>query len=95
MPVGTKAEFRCQHSTADSIDWRINGTSLGSFHPVNISTKGVTTNSGLFHALNIIAVPAYNETLVECVAIFFDGLAPMMTPSAVLIIQGMYIHSIQ
>ena len=90
MPVGIVAKFWCQHSTADSIGWRINGTSLGSFHPKNVSTEGLTTPNGLSHALIISAVAAYNETLVECVAIFFDGSAPRVTPSVTLLIQGQY-----
>ena len=84
------AEFLCKHSTADSIGWRINGTSLGSFHPKNVSTKGDTSHIGLSHVLSIGAVSAYNGTLVECVAIFFYGSAPKVTPTVTLIIQGQY-----
>ena len=90
VAIGTKGKFRCQHSTADIVSWRINGTSLGSFHPKDVTTEGVATPDGLYHVLTIGAVAAYNGTFIECVAIFFDDSAPELTPAVPLLIQGLY-----
>ena len=93
VALGDEAVFRCRHAAAEIIGWDINGTSLGRFHPLNISSSSVSdsTNDALLHTLTVAALEAYNNTNVSCVAIFFDSqILTEQTPNATLVVQGVY-----
>lgn len=77
---GTEAVFRCRHSAADSLGWRVNSSSIER-NPL----AGVSEGSG---TLTILALPEYNGTVVECVALFFNGSLPTLSQPAYLIVQG-------
>ena len=66
---GTTATFECQHSTADVIRWRVNGTLIGQNTSPDIRTSSV----GGVNTLMITARPKYNGTAVRCVARFDNG----------------------
>ena len=90
------ATFRCQHSTSDGIVWRVNGMSLDTMNPPNITTDRILLSSAdVQYTLTIVTLLEYNQTNVECVAIFFDRL-PVLTETAVLLIQGLFLkrHSL-
>ena len=87
---GTQAVFRCSHQTADIISWRVNGTSLSQ---TSVDIPGITAeithqeNNNVLNTLTILGPPEYNGTVVECVAIFFDGSPIESTSAAILIIN--------
>ena len=89
---GVSATFRCQHLNATTIGWIVNGTSLYSFTPPNVSTD-VLENS--VNTLSILALPEYNETQVWCVATIL--LNPITYRARIenstkgkLLVQGLY-----
>ena len=82
LTVDAVAMFQCQHSTADGINWKINGATLRDF-PEGISTD----RNGEIFSLTIIALPEYNQTAIECVALFSNSPSEG-TDSAILMIQG-------
>lgn len=93
VAVGAAAIFRCRHASAHTIDWNINGRSLGSFIPPNVTQNILSSPGGFIHTLSILALEHYNETRVECVAItFLDetriNQRRQATPSVVLLVQG-------
>ena len=90
VPVGTEAVFRCQHSTAHYIGWRVNGSFVGRNSPPDI-TPGTTRDEdgNLVDTLTIVARLEYNGTIVVCVAQFDDGTPDETSePPAILLIQG-------
>ena len=90
MTSGNNAEFRCKHTVADFLGWRVNGTSLliatfPDFHTITIPDSD---GNNIVNVLTIIAHPQYNKTVVECVALSIEGTAEIST-AATLTIQGM------
>ena len=86
ITVDTVAVFQCQHTTADGINWRINGSTLRDL-PQTVSTD--RTSDGIF-TLTITAHSNYNQTVIECVALFADSPSER-TNQASLIVQGKYV----
>ena len=87
MTAGIPATFRCRHQTADSVGWLVNGTLLGSISNNDITPWMLYENNHLVNNLTIMALPKYNGTEVECVAIFFNGSPPELTPTVTLTVQ--------
>lgn len=90
---GAEATFRCQHVSADVIDWKVNGRSLENYIPPNVTKHSFSSPGGFIHTLSILALEDYNGTNVECVAItFLDELRinqqRQETSPVVLLIQG-------
>ena len=82
-----EAVFHCQHRSSDYIAWRVNGTSVGSYD--NISQWRVPVDDGHFvYFLSIPTLPGFNNTTIECGALFFDGSPLLFTPPVTLLIQG-------
>ena len=81
MTAGVEAVFRCQHSNADFIGWRVNDTSVERSSLTGISQDRHGT-------LTILALPEYNGIAVECVALYFDGSMPELSPPAYLFVEG-------
>ena len=83
--VGEAAVFRCRHPTAVAIAWRVNGSTVGQIPPPDIIPGTARDDdSMLVNILSIIACPECNGTEVVCVAVFFDGSYPEVSPTAVL-----------
>ena len=89
ITLDTVAVFYCQHTTANVITWRINGTSLGDF-PEGVSSAII---SGGIFTLMIAALPDYNLTVIECEALFSDSPSAQTEP-AIMMIQGMSLYVI-
>ena len=89
VPVGSEAVFRCQHSTANNIDWIVNGSFVGRSPPPDITLGIITEGDNPVDTLTIVARHDYNGTTIVCVAVFRDG-SPDETsqPAAVLRVQG-------
>ena len=83
--VDTVAVLQCQHTSADGINWRINGSTLRDL-PEGVSTY--RSSDGIY-ILTIIALLKYNQTVVECVALFDDFPSERTNPAA-LMVQGKY-----
>ena len=87
QPVGSVAEFRCQHQSIDAvISWLVNGSSPSRVPNVSRS------DSGSVSTLTIPSVLEYNGTVVVCEAIIRNGGSPVFkqTPPAILaVIAGM------
>ena len=82
-----EAVFSCQHRSSDDITWRVNGTSISSHD--NISELGVPVDDGHFASfLSIPTLPGFNNTIIECGAVFFDNFRLLFTPPATLLVQG-------
>ena len=82
------ATFPCQHNGSDDINWRVNGTPPNSPH---ITTdRDPLSGGGYSSVLSIRTLLGFNETTVECVAIFYEGSPPFQfTPPVTLLIQGL------
>ena len=87
-----RAIFHCQHNSCDDISWRVNGTSSNS---PNITIEGDPLNGGGYRSsLSISTLLGFNETTIECVAIFFQRSPPnqiLFTTPVTLLIQGQLI----
>ena len=80
------AVFHCQHNSCDGITWRVNGTSTTS---LNARTQVIPLGDrGFRSSLSIATLPDFNNTTIECGAVFFDGSPLQFTPSMTLLIQG-------
>ena len=83
------ATFECQHLTCDGISWQVNETSLENVKSQNIITDRILLPSAEFrHSLTIDTLLEYNQTTVECVAVFFERTS-VLTEPVVLLIQGL------
>ena len=84
--LGSLAEFRCQHPTADDITWAINGTSLNQLQDPdnNLMTPSRIENGSAVQILSIPALPIYNNTDVVCVAVILNPLTSESSPPATL-----------
>ena len=84
--IGQDAAFRCQHSTADTIRWRINGSLVSRS---NIPDGVGLDADGLVEILTITGRLDYNGTEVECVARFDNGSPELVSnPPALLIVTA-------
>ena len=90
VEAGAEAVFRCQHSTARFIDWRVNGSTVGQSPPPDMTPSTTRDeNDALVNTLTILAHPEYNKTEVECEAFFSNGSPSEVTPPVTLtIIRG-------
>lgn len=82
---GVNATFRCNHSEAIFIGWRVNNVT------VNCDEKEMLP--GILTKLDTLIVPAqsqYSGAVVECVAFFGNGTSSM-TPPVTLTVQGIYL----
>ena len=87
------ATFYCQCLSCDSISWRVNGTAENRINSPNISTSVIQQIRG-GRVLSIRTLLEFNQTTVECVAIFYDGTPPLFTPAVTLLIQGLIVYII-
>ena len=86
------ATFECQHLTCDDISWQVNETSLDNVKSQNITTDRILLPSAEFrHSLTIDTLLEYNQTIVECVAVFFKRTS-VLTEPVVLLIQGLTVE---
>ena len=79
--------FRCQHSTADTIRWRINGSLVSrSNRPDGVGFDA----DGFVEILTITGRLDYNGTVVECVARFDSGSPDEVSnpPALLIVIAG-------
>ena len=87
--------FSCQHKIAHVIAWTLNGSLINE---KNLSTGiklGMTLdeNGHVVRTLTIKALINYNETEVECLAIFAHNSMPdERTPPVKLLIQGKFVQ---
>ena len=88
MAQGQHAAFNCQHSTAHSIGWRLNRIPLLDTSLVGVEARSTALPGGVLNTLTIEALPEYNLTIIECVAVFFDDSPSEATGGATLTIQG-------
>ena len=88
MAQGQHAVFNCQHSTAHSIGWRLNGTPFLDTSLVGVEARSTALPGGVLNTLTIVALPGFNLTNIECVATFFDDSPSEATEPVTLTIQG-------
>ena len=83
---GIDAIFQCQYVEADAVGWIINGTSVHTYNPPNV-TINILDES--IHELTILALPNYNGTELWCVATIIQNEVRVETSSrGKLIVQG-------
>ena len=90
---GQVATFHCQHSTADVIGWRLNDTALNGHDSSFVRSVASSTSHSdgvIRYTLTIAALPEYNQTEIECVALFLDGSPVEYTDTVILTIQGLF-----
>ena len=87
VTVGEQHIYKCSHSTADRITWRVNDRVLG----VEILTiPGIDTIShpdDSVITLKIRALSRNNETTIQCTAAFVDG-SSQRSPIVTFLIEG-------
>ena len=83
MTIGEEAIFRCEHRSAVAIFWTINGTALSSHPELNNDF-----NDDIINNLIVTALTKYNNTLIQCVALFDSDNSQPETAPAILKIQG-------
>ena len=81
------ATFQCQHSLADGINWLLNGISISRAGLGPVSSIVQFKGSIATYTLSIGTLIEYNQTTVECVAIFIES-PPQMSQAVMLLIQG-------
>ena len=75
---------RCRHASSDVlITWRVNGLEIGRFP--DIRPGSVNEDGNIVSTLTIPAEPQYNGTVVECVAVLFDGSPNEVSPPATIL----------
>ena len=91
MTSEQSAIFRCTHTTADTLAWRVNNTSVRNL-PNSVARETVAALNGtLTSNLTIETYLRYDDTQVDCVALFFDPtIATELSPTVTLRIQGTY-----
>ena len=84
------ATFHCKHLTSDAITWRVNRTALNAINSPNISSASFhDADGGIIYKLIFDTLLEFNQTTVECVAIFFNAFQlPEFTVPVILQIQG-------
>ena len=87
------AVFHCQHGSSDDITWKLNGKAVSS---PNVTIERVPLSSGGFYAsLLIPTFLDFNQTTIECVAVFYRETDPFQfAPSVTLLIQGILLIQI-
>ena len=84
------ATFYCKHLTCDNIGWRVNGVPVNRINSPNISINDIQeSGGGRINTLSIGTLLEFNQTAVECVAVFFHGTPSPLTPAVTLLIQGL------
>ena len=85
ISIGQPAAFRCEHSSADTIRWRFNGSLISLSNLPN----GVGLDAdGFVEILTITVRLDYNGTVVQSVARFDSGLPDQVSPPALLIVMS-------
>ena len=75
--------FRCHHSTADAIGWKLNGEDIDYNNlPPGVTPSDVRDGSRVVYTPNIIGSSEYDGATVIGVAKFFDGSSPEETNPA-------------
>ena len=95
LPLNVTSEqsalFRCTHATADTLAWRVNNTSVRNLPDSVVHEALAVLNGTLTSNLTIETNLKYNDTQVDCVALFFDPTtATELSPTVTLRIQGTY-----
>ena len=76
--------FRCHHTSSDAlITWRVNGSPADRFP--EIRSGSVNESGNIVSTLTIPAEPQYNGTVVECVAVLFNGFPNEVSPAATIL----------
>ena len=90
--IGSEREavFRCQHQSADTIGWRVNGSPTRLFPDIRASA--IAENGAIVYTLSIPARSEYDGTEVECVALFTDGSLTEIPPPVILTITAGLLH---
>jgi hypothetical protein len=86
VTVDTVAVFQCQHATAHGMNWKINDSILQDL-PEGFSTD--RSDDHVF-SLNIEALAEYNNTVIQCLALFTDPPSEESEQSTMMI-QGIYL----
>ena len=82
--------YKCSHSAAERISWRVNDTVLGAdiFAIPGIEYTDTVSNPGdAIYTLRIRALPQNNETNIQCTAVFADQ-SPQTSPVVTFLVQG-------
>ena len=85
------ASFQCQHPFANGINWLLNGTSPNRAGLISLFSSVHFNGSIRSYALSFGILLEYNQTTVQCVAIFTDGSPPQFAEAVTLLIQGLFI----
>lgn len=84
VAVRENATFYCQHPSADSIRWKIDGHFVTANPPQDITPGSFRSRNGIIYTLKIMARPEYNGSTIECVATFDDGTPQEQAPPVTL-----------
>ena len=86
ISVGETAEFRCRHSTADILIWRVNGSLISQANPPpGITTELIRGGS----KLTIVGRPDFDGSEVVGVARYYFSVSPDESTYPPAILRGM------
>ena len=87
--IGLEAVFYCPYNGTDlrSYAWTLNGLFI---NPSN-QPSGVSLGPGS-SSVNILAIPQYNNTIVQCTAVQYSG--SVVSENATLVVHGQLSHTI-
>ena len=89
VPENVTAVYRCQHSSAEGVDWLVNGSTFFPNTIDGIRLNQTSLNDLLLYELMILASSTNNGTMIVCRARFRDPERNETTESAELIVQGL------
>ena len=77
--------LRCRHMSLEAqIFWRVNDSPSGDFP--DIRSGSINESGNIVYTLTVPGNPQYNGTMVECVAVFLNGLTQAeVTPAATIL----------
>ena len=81
------ALFRCQ-ANANDVIWRFNGTAVDYSNRDFDRIYVLSTAGPRISILTIAAKPVYNDTPVQCIAIFYNSSQLFESTPVLLLIQG-------
>ena len=68
------AIFHCQYGSSDDITWRLNGKAISSLKFNFAIERFPLSSDGSYSSLSIPTFLDFNQTTIECMAVFIEKL---------------------
>lgn len=85
--------FRCHHSTAGTILWKLNGENINNNNlPPGVTPDSIREDNRLVYTLNVLGHSEYDGAAVVGVAVFLDNSSPNKETQPAAVLQGLYMY---